>query len=165
MVDAVPMTGNLAWAPLPAFEEVEVLDRFNGVPTLGVFGALGNRVLFWRVLGYVPRDGISAWLYVPLDEADEQHLADADSSSLMQGLVFQSSEPRAVTIGIAFDYRLSLEYPWRLPANLSSEDLPRELLRALAAELRASVRRALTPSRKRAARKASRAIREELAVV
>jgi hypothetical protein len=58
------MIGNLAWAPSPAFEEVEVLDRFNGVPTLGVFGKPGERILFWRALGYVPADEISAWIYV-----------------------------------------------------------------------------------------------------
>lgn len=46
-----PMVGNLAWAPLPAFEEVEVLDRFNGVPTLGVFGKPGDKILFWRAWG------------------------------------------------------------------------------------------------------------------
>jgi hypothetical protein len=45
------MLGNLAWAPLPAFEEVEVLDRFNRVPTLGTFGRPGEKILFWRVLG------------------------------------------------------------------------------------------------------------------
>jgi hypothetical protein len=43
-----PMVGNLAWAPLPAFEEVDVLDRFNGVPTLGTFGKPGSKILFWR---------------------------------------------------------------------------------------------------------------------
>src|ERR1700683_1686384 len=52
----------LAWAPVPAVEQVEVLDRFNGVPTLGIFSADGERTLFWRTLGYVSAK-ISIWLY------------------------------------------------------------------------------------------------------
>jgi hypothetical protein len=36
-MNALPMLGNLAWAPVPAIENVEVLDRFNGVPTFGLF--------------------------------------------------------------------------------------------------------------------------------
>ncbi len=48
---ALPMLGNPAWAPMRAIENVEVLDRFNGVPTLGLFSAEGERALFWRALG------------------------------------------------------------------------------------------------------------------
>jgi hypothetical protein len=44
-VNAQPMVGNLAWALLPAFEEVDVLDRFNGVPTLGTFGRPGSKLV------------------------------------------------------------------------------------------------------------------------
>jgi hypothetical protein len=32
----LPMVGNLAWAPAPGIESVDVFDRFNGVPTLGL---------------------------------------------------------------------------------------------------------------------------------
>jgi len=35
--------GDLPWEPSAAFEEVVVLDRFNGVPTLGVRGKPGTR--------------------------------------------------------------------------------------------------------------------------
>jgi len=49
----LPMLGNLAWAPVPAIENVD--DRFNGVPTFGIFSSGGDRQLFWRVTGYVPR--------------------------------------------------------------------------------------------------------------
>ena len=38
-MSTLPMLGNLAWAPVPAIESVEVLDRFNGVPTFGLFRA------------------------------------------------------------------------------------------------------------------------------
>jgi len=51
----LPNLGNLAWAPVPAIENVAVFDRFNGVPTFGLFSASGERQLFWRLTGYVPR--------------------------------------------------------------------------------------------------------------
>ncbi|MEU8171229.1 hypothetical protein AB0B97_32480, partial [Micromonospora sp. NPDC049004] len=60
----LPMLGNLAWAPVTSVEKVEIFDRYNGVPTLGVFRTGGQAHLFWRVLGYI--GDISLWLYVPL---------------------------------------------------------------------------------------------------
>ena len=162
-VSGKPMEGNLAWAPLPAFEEVEVLDRFNGVPTLGSFGPPGNKILFWRITGYVPQAGLSIWLYVPLSADDESRLASADPSELLNGLIFQSPAPRAATVALADDYRLVLEADWILPAGASSEAIMRELLRRLLDEL-GSKRRALAPWHRKTVRRASKAI-EELAAV
>jgi hypothetical protein len=129
------MLGNLAWAPLPAFEEVEVLDRFNGVPTLGTFGRPGERILFWRALGYVPPEGFSVWLYVPLSAEDEQHLAEAEPAELLHGLVFESSSWRPATVGLARDYRLFVEFDWNLPVGTPSDRLVREMLTFLASSL------------------------------
>jgi hypothetical protein len=120
------MTGNLAWAPLPAFEEVEVLDRFNGVPTLGVFGGSGERTLFWRVSGYVPQpDEYSVWLYVRLAPEDEQHLDSVAPDDLLDGLVFNSGQPRWVTVGVAHDNRLRYEFELKLPRAAQPSDLVR----------------------------------------
>jgi hypothetical protein len=160
-VNTQPMLGNLAWAPLPAFEEVEVLDRFNGVPTLGVFGKPGDKILFWRVLGYVPPGGFSVWLYVPLSPADEQHLACAEPSELLHGLVFESSEWRHVKVGMAKDYRLFVEFDWTLPLKASSKDLVGDMVKFLASSLAGLAEQdTVTPSRRRAARRASKAVRE-----
>ena len=155
---AQPMVGNLAWAPLPAFEEVEALDRFNGVPTLGVFGRPGARVLFWRALGYVQE--LSIWLYVPLSDADEQRLAFADSSDLLTGLVFESDAARTVTVGVAQDNRLVWEYSWILPAGLSSGELVSQLVGFLLESLGRSLKQAMAPRRRKAVKKATRAVRE-----
>ena len=155
-----PMVGNLAWAPLPAFEEVEVLDRFNGVPTLGTFGAFGHKVLFWRAFGYVPPDDLSIWLYVPLSIEDEQRLANSAPSDLLHGLVFQSEVPRRITIGLAQSYRLDFEFSWQLPVNMPADQLIQELLRFSLSELTKSLKRALIPSRRKAVRRASKALRE-----
>lgn len=155
-----PMVGNLAWAPLPAFEEVEVLDRFNGVPTLGVFGKPGDKILFWRALGYVPPSDLSVWLYVPLSPADEEHLACAEPSELLHGLVFDTPEWRHVTLGIAMEYRLFVEFGWSLPVKASSDDLIRQMVLFLASSLVGlAEQETVAPSRRRAARKASKAVR------
>ncbi|HEU5417829.1 MAG TPA: hypothetical protein VFV41_09070 [Streptosporangiaceae bacterium] len=111
------MIGNLAWAPPSAFQDVEVIDRFNGVPTMGLFGAPGERILFWRALGYGPASDISAWVYVPLNSADEEHLACTVPSELLRRLVFAPVEQRRLTIGLASDYRLFVEFDWSLPAR------------------------------------------------
>jgi hypothetical protein len=155
------MLGNLAWAPLPAFEEVEVLDRFNGVPTLGVFGRPGEKILFWRALGYVPPGGFSVWLYVPLDAEDEQHLDDAEPAELLRGLIFESPRRRRATVGLARDYRLFVEFDWNLPAGAPSDHLVREMLTFLASSLAGLARQeTIAPARRKAARKASKAVRQ-----
>jgi hypothetical protein len=120
------MVGNLAWAPLPAFEEVEVLDRFNGVPTLGVFGSPGDKTLFWRVSGYVPQSGeFSVWLYVPLEPGEEERVDSAEPDDLLTGLIFNAEAPRWATVGMAQDNRLRYEFRWKLPRATQ----PRELTR------------------------------------
>lgn len=155
-----PMIGNLAWAPLPAFEEVEVLDRFNGVPSLGIFGQPGSRILFWRAFGYVQSTDLSIWLYVPLSPADEERLAAAEGSDMLDGLIFQSAERRSVTVGFADEYRLVAEFEWTLPEGLASRALIREMLLFLMTSLAGlSEQESVAPSRRRAARKASKAVR------
>lgn len=123
-MSAQPTIGNLAWAPLPAFDQVEVLDRFNGVPTLGVFGGPDDKILFWRVAGYVPQPNErSVWLYVPLEPEDEERLDSAGPDDLLNGLVFNSDVPRWATIGVAQDNRLVREFKWKLPRAAQPSDL------------------------------------------
>ena len=119
-MSALPMIGNLAWAPVPAIENVEVLDRFNGVPTFGLFSAGGERQLFWRANGYIPRS-YSVWLYVTLTTDDESRLAYAEPSDLLGGLVFGSSVPRYATVGIAMDYQLVFEREWQVPQDTDAQ--------------------------------------------
>jgi hypothetical protein len=155
-----PMIGNLAWAPLPAFEEVEVLDRFNGVPTLGVFGQPGDRVLFWRMVGYVSRHDMSIWLYVPLGADDEERLEAASDSDLLDGLIFRSDVGRRVTLGVARSYRLMHEYQWDLRPDLSPEQVVNEVLLFLAGALKKTLAQTVGLSRRKAVAKASEAVRE-----
>lgn len=155
----LPMLGNLAWAPVPAIENVEVLDRFNGVPTFGVLTAGGERQLFWRVTGYVPRS-MSIWLYLPLTAADEYRLAHAEPTDLLSGLVFRSPESRYVTVGIAWDYRLIFEREWRLPENSDPRTLLTDVLEFLHDALMIALSEDLPPARRQIVYTASEAIRE-----
>jgi hypothetical protein len=155
----LPMLGNLAWAPLPAIDNLEVLDRFNGVPTLGLFTAAGERQMFWRALGYVP-DTFSIWIYVPLDAAGEQRLLGAESVDLLAGLVFESRVDRYVTVGVASDYRLVFEREWLLPAGMPPVELLHEMLRFLNEALDLVLAQDLPPGRRELMRDASRAVKE-----
>lgn len=155
----LPMLGNLAWAPVPGIETVEVLDRFNGVPTFGLFSAGGERQLFWRISGYVPRS-TSIWLYVPITAADEKHLARVEPSDLLQGLVFWSREPRYVTVGVARDYRLVFEREWRLPENTDQQTLPVDVVDFLVDALVIALREDMPPARREIVYTTSQAIRE-----
>jgi hypothetical protein len=156
---AEPMIGNLAWAPLPAFEEIEVLDRFNGVPTLGVFGHPGGRVLFWRMVGYVPKQEMSIWLYVPLQADDEDRLERA-SDDLLDGLIFRSAIGRHVTLGLAQSYRLKYEYEWDLRPGLSPDEIIGGVLKFLVGALRTTLAQTVGTSRRKAVAKASEAVKE-----
>jgi hypothetical protein len=62
---------------------------------------------------------------------------------------------------MAKDYRLFVEFGWNLPVRVPSEDLVREMLDFLASSLKGLAdEESVPPARRRAARKASRAVRE-----
>jgi hypothetical protein len=153
------MTGNLAWAPAPGIENVDVFDRFNGVPTLGMFSVDGKRNLFWRALGYVPRR-MSIWIYLPLTEADEHHLSCSDPSDLLTGLVFHSPAERYATVGIALEYRLVFEREWRVPVDAGADRLIAEMLEFLSEALDIAMQQDLPPVRRELMRTVSEAVRE-----
>lgn len=158
-MSTLPMTGNLAWAPAPGIENVDVFDRFNGVPTLGLFSVGGKRNLFWRALGYVPRR-VSIWIYLPLTEADERHLSSTDPSDLLAGLTFHSLTERYATVGIALEYRLVFEREWHLPADASPDRLIDEMLEFLREALDIAMQQELPPARRELMRTASEAVRD-----
>jgi hypothetical protein len=153
------MMGNLAWAPAPGIENVDVFDRFNGVPTLGLFSAGGKVNLFWRALGYVPRR-MSIWIYLPLTEADEHHVSCADPSDLLTGLALHSPTERYATVGIALEYRLVFEREWHLPADAGPDRLIDAMLDFLSEALDIAMQQDLPPARRELMRTASEAVRE-----
>ncbi|MFQ3559495.1 hypothetical protein QZN11_22205 [Streptomyces gramineus] len=155
----MPVLGNLAWIPHAATERVEILDRFNGVPTLGVLKQPDADHLFWRAVGYVP-DRFSVWIYAPIDTDDANHLEECESADLLDGLVFNARMPRYVTVGIAEDNRLVFEREWLLPGGHTSEDVRLDLLQFLLEALKIAQAQGLPPSRRDVVDRATRAVRE-----
>jgi hypothetical protein len=155
----MPVVGNLAWVPTPAVDEVDILDRFNGVPTFGiVHGSTGSH-LFWRSFGYVT-DHVSLWLYVPLTPQDEQSLSSCDGEDALVGLVNGSPVNRYVTVGAAWDNRLIFEREWLLPAGLSEAAFRKSSLRFVAEAMQMKVDQGLPSSRREVLRAASVAVKE-----
>src|SRR5207253_1405907 len=103
-----------------------IFDRFNGVPTLGIARSGAESHLFWRALFYL--DDFSLWLYVPLTGEDEEHVDADDDSDLMDGIAFSSKKPRYSTVGVAYQNRLIFEREWRLPPDLSLEEVSAALV-------------------------------------
>ncbi|MGH3275245.1 MAG: hypothetical protein ACRDNZ_13095 [Streptosporangiaceae bacterium] len=66
-----------------------------------------------------------------------------------------------MTVGIAKEYRLFVEFDWSLPVKTSSDELIRAMVAFLASSLSGMAEQeTVTPSRRRAARKASKEVRE-----
>lgn len=154
----MPVLGNLAWAPYAETDRVEILDRFNGVPTLGVLRTRDGNHLFWRVAGYVSQ--FSLWLYVPLDEADYARLQECDGTTLLDGLVLQSPKQRYLTLGLAESNRLMFEREWVLPGMADEHQLMSELLPFLLEALTLSLEQDLPAGRREIVTRASRVVRE-----
>jgi hypothetical protein len=155
----MPEIGNLAWAPLASVEGVEIFDRFNVVPTVGVLRADGNSHLFWRVLFYV--SDISAWMYVPLSSRDLKRL-DRDDDDLLSGVVVQSPSQRYVTLACAHDNRLIFEREWQLPAKLNAEKVVSGVVEFLLDSMRIALQQdpRLPASRREMIQKAADAVQE-----
>ena len=155
----MPVTGNLAWTPMPSVDHIDILDRFNGVPTLGVVTGSGGSHLFWRVAGYVTTH-VSCWIYVPLDDQDVAALEHGSEEDLLHGLVFASPKERYVTVSAAWDYRVIFEREWLLPADLTSDQMYAAFVRFLAEAMQMKVDQGLPASRLEILRAASAAVRE-----
>jgi hypothetical protein len=154
----MPVLGNLAWAPYADTDRVEILDRFNGVPTLGVLTTRAGGHLFWRAAGYV--SSFSLWIYVPLIPADCTRLRECDDSALLNGLVFQSPGQRYVTVGLAENNRLMFEREWVLPGSATERQLMRDLLSFLLEALTVALEQDLPACRREIVGRASRAVHE-----
>jgi hypothetical protein len=141
----LPQIGSLAWTPVSdGLDRLEVLDRFNGAPTLGVIHTGGLPHVFWRVAPYI--GDVSVWLYVPASGPD---LAGLDAADPLDGLVFRSRAPRYVGVAVAHDNRVLLALPWRLAADLEPRQVVRGLMRFTAQALRAMLRQGPLPAHRR----------------
>jgi hypothetical protein len=156
----LPEIGRLAWSPVPdAAERLEVLDRFNGAPTLGVIHSATMPHVFWRVAPYI--GDVSVWLYVPAAGTDLDRLDAPDGADPLDGLVFHSRTARYVAVAVAHDNRVLLALPWRLGPDLEPRQVVRGLMRFTAQALRAVLGQGpLPPHRQPAMRHACRMVSE-----
>jgi hypothetical protein len=153
----VPALGNLAWAPLPAVEEVEIFDRHNGVPSLGTI-RIGDEVhLFWRVLGYT--GDISLWLYLPLSPAEQQRVQDDETMDALDAILARSGSGGYVTVGVADGHRLTFEREWRVPNDLAEGGIVSPLLEFVTEALQIALDEDLPLARRQHVQKAQEAVR------
>ncbi|MBO4161740.1 hypothetical protein [Micromonospora antibiotica] len=153
----LPDVGNLAWAPITSLEEVEIFDRHNGVPTLGIFRTNGQNHLFWRVIGYT--GDISLWLYVPLSPEEDVIVEEDEGPGILDGIIFRCKEPRYVAVGVADYHRIVFEREWNIPPGLSNTDLLQPLLEFVAEALQLAINQGLPASRRDLFQKAREAVR------
>lgn len=144
----LPEVGHLAWAPSDSAVRVDILDRFNGAPTLGILRADPTHV-FWRVAPYV--GDVSVWLYIPAAGPDLARFAEDDGGDPLEGLVFRSPAARLVAVGVAQDNRVLLALPWRLGPDLEPHHVVRALMRFTAQALGAVLRQGPLPAHRRPA--------------
>jgi hypothetical protein len=156
----LPEIGNLAWTPTSgAATHVDILDRFNGAPTLGILHSGQVPQVFWRVAPYI--GDVSVWLYVPASPTDLARLDGADGGDPLDGLVFRSRAARLVAVGVAHDNRVLLALPWRLAADLEPRQVVGGLMRFTAQALRATLRQGpLPPHRRPVVRRACHMVSE-----
>lgn len=147
MTDALaPVVGNLAWVPDSTIDELDILDRFNGVPSLGLL-SLGEaeQHLFWRLVGYVTKN-VSGWLYVPVPTGVDP--SEREPANLLDSLVFHSEVPRYATIGVAWDNRLIFDREWQLPPLTGGPEVVVEAMRFIGEAMHLALEQGLPPSRR-----------------
>jgi hypothetical protein len=150
------MRGNLAWAAVPAIDNVDVWDRFNGVPTLGIMTVGDRSTLFWRSNGYV--DDYSAWVYILLSSSEAQKLRGDDVEPL-PGLLFGSPIERPAWVAAALDNRLIFEREWVVPAATSSDQVRLDIARFLNEAIELALEHEVPPTRRELMERAARATR------
>ena len=153
----LPELFNLAWAPAVDVDRVDIYDRHNGVPTLGIFTVRSEAHLFWRVFGYTGDH--SGWLYVPLTAEEGDAAARGDDLGL-DGIVYGLAQPRYATIGAAEANRIVFEREWQIPAGMTPHTLLRPYLVFLLEALEVASTSGLPPTRREAVERTHEAVRE-----
>lgn len=144
--------GNLAWAPVNDFTSVEMLDRFNGVPTLAVITTpTEGEHLVWRVIAVGES---SAWLYVALTpklrRRLEKHAPDLNE------VLFRLRNESYATVGIAHGNRLVFEREFHLPPGLTEDETADAVVEFVSKSLDIALRHELPRSRKLLIKRAKR---------
>jgi hypothetical protein len=144
--------GNIAWAPVNNFQTVELFDRFNGVPTLGVLAVSSKSYLFWRVMDH---DIASVWLYVPLTNRERNTLLKNGDEAL-NGVLFNRRKEHYATVGLAYENRLFFEREFLMNPGMDSDAAYGAIIDHSLQSLRMMLDHDLPPGRREKAERAQR---------
>lgn len=112
--------GAQAWDAVRDADEIEILNRNNGVPTLGSAHTGRDCVLFWHA---ALDDDVSLWIYLKLGRGDKRLLRRNKVGHLLDGVTLGLKKDRAAALGIAYRGDLIALAPWQIPAGASAEEL------------------------------------------
>lgn len=121
--------GERPWAPA-GDDPVDVLDRYNGIPTMGVLDQEQGSVLFWQVWGYAMETD-SLWLYVGLTSRERRAIAEMETGDPVDAFVLRAAVDRDVTLGVAYENRLLAERSARIPAGSTASQVTKLAARAI----------------------------------
>lgn len=117
--------GAQAWDAVRDADEIEILNRNNGVPTLGSAHTRRDCVLFWHA---ALDDDVSLWVYLKLGRGDKRLLRKNKVGHLLDGVTLRLQKSRAAALGIAYRGDLIALASWEIPAGASAESLGRYIV-------------------------------------
>ena len=116
-----PVPGRRPWEPVPGVD-AEVVDTWNGAPTLVLFTASGSRYVGWRATGFgTERPEMSWWIYAPITPEEEA------SGQFPDGAILHAEGGREVVSVLCADSRIAEYSRWHLGTGISGDALARLL--------------------------------------
>lgn len=130
MADVVELldAGAQAWSAVRDADEIEILNRNNGVPTLGSAHTRRDCVLFWHAA--FEDDEASLWIYLKLGRRDKRRLRRNKVGHLLDGVTLGLRKERPAVLGVAYRGDLIAWAPWQIPAGASARQLGRDIVTA-----------------------------------
>lgn len=113
-----------AWRAVRDVENIEILNRDNGVPTVGCAHTKRRSILFWRA---TELDNASLWIYLRIGWRDKRLLRRNPAGGLLDGVVYGLRRERRAILGAADGGVLTNWVRWRIPASADAERLTDEL--------------------------------------
>ena len=107
--------------PVPG-ADADVVDAWNGAPTLVLFTASGDRYVGWRATGFgAERPEMSWWIYAPITPEEEA------SGQFPGGSILNGKHVREVVSVLCADSRIAEYSRWHLGTGISEDALARLL--------------------------------------
>ncbi|HEX5403527.1 MAG TPA: hypothetical protein VFX16_14635 [Pseudonocardiaceae bacterium] len=128
-----PALNDRPWLPLGP-DDVE-LNRFNGRPSAGLIATEFGALLFWQFSGH--GSGIGMWLYVPITDAEAEHIIDHPDEPLLEGLS-DLLKGRQGILALSREGRIWARGPYTFRAPTKRRPLLVQMLQALVSGLNQS---------------------------